>query len=422
MKNALKSLTRMKFMSVLIILQLSIGLSMLNSISSIIQDNAIKKQRFDKLVDFERGYMTRIIPKDFNSESRSDSDTIFNRYNKINDIYNEFYSYKKQGFIDSYKIVFPVFFDISEIDKYIPKEFVSGPGDKTAPHRAKIIINDEFLNQYNFNVIEGRSLDDNDFNIDSTDLIPILIGIGYKDKVKVGDIGTADLYTYSNELIKAKFKVVGIMERNSIPSIVTKSNYMESIVYSDYSIVIPSTNSLLFLSNSVALGDQGAYIETNNIDAFENILNSDLEETNMTSRIQSLKEDYEGIMEELKRKVIKSVTLGITLTFLSIIGITSVLLGELNKRKKEFGIRLASGAKLFDICKEITFEIMFMMIFSSILSMILMKIGTSDQNNFISPYLILINIAIVAILTLIISLIPVLKIKKMNIIELVRGK
>lgn len=423
MRNALKSLCRMKFLAFLIILQLSLGLSMLNSTTALIQDTTTKKQNFDRLFDFKRTYIVRIAPSK-NEEINPQSIDSLKKYISSNKFYSNFEEFKKLGLIDSYSILFPTFLQIDDLDKFIPEEFRTA-NEKTMIHRAKIIVNEDFIKRKGINIIKGRELTSNDFT-GNNDTIPILIGNAYKNNIEIGTILPVSLITsIENEKINLKeinFKVVGIMEHNSLPSIITKSNYMENIVYSDYSVVIPSIESIFDLSAGIALVDQGAYIETNNIENLINTLNSELKDINMTTDIISLKDDYEGILEDLTRNIMNSVTLGSTLTFLSIIGITAVLLGELKRRKKEFGVRLASGATIKILCKEITYEIMFMMIFSSILSLLINWISTIGKDNFINIYLILSNILIISILTFIISIIPVLQLRKMTIIELVRGK
>ncbi|MGL6184388.1 MAG: FtsX-like permease family protein [Clostridium chrysemydis] len=419
MKNALKSITRMKFLFFLIILQLSIGLYMVNSATAIIQDNTLKKKNFDKLFNFNNTYVARIIPENYGPNITTD-------YNKVNEFYKRLGDFKKQGLISRYSIVFPMLFEIPGIDKFLPEEFKVAT-EKTAIHRAKILVNNEFINNYDIKVVQGRTLNENDFNLNWNEVeIPILIGNAYVDKLNVGDIVTSNLrYKFNeakNSMIKVKFKVVGIMEHNSIPTILAKSDFLENVVYSDYTVVIPSINDFFMLSPGVALGDQGVYIESNNIEEFERAISSELDSENMKINLYSLKSDYDGIMKELSKNIINSVLLGFTLLLLSLIGITVILLGELQRRKREFGIRLGCGATLSDLCKEIIFEVMYMMIFSSILSVVLMCLRNIGKNNFMSYQLVLVNIILITIFTFIISIIPVLKIKKMNVVELIRGK
>ena len=52
---------------------------------------------------------------------------------------------------------------------------------------------------------------------------------------------------------------------------------------------------------------------------------------------------------------------------LAIIGITTAILGELKQRRKEFGIRMACGASIKDISKEIIIKVLILSFISAIL-------------------------------------------------------
>lgn len=417
MKNVFKSLKRMRGLMFLIIIQLALGLAMLNSSTAIIEEVSAKKSGFEKIFDAERTYAMRmnivIEKEDYDLEG----------YNRINDLYPKIMELKESNILESCKIVFPFMLNIEGVDDHIPSKYrdVNGLNSNVA----KVLVNSDFIEDYKLNILDGRSLNKDDFNWSGTGNIPILIGSGYKDNIKVGDVFKCELpkLERSGEVTdyKFNFEVVGIIDRNSIPVIFAKERFFESVEYSDYTVVVPTNSQLLHCSYGFAIADQCGFVTTNNIEELKASM-SKIGGDRFDTTFINLKDDYDGAMELLTSDVINSVILGVALTFLSVIGITAVLIGELKKRRKEMGMKLSCGATISILCKEMVGEILIMLVSSSILSIGLMFAFIKGGESIITPTLIGVNILAVIILTALISIIPVLSIRKMNIVDLVRGK
>jgi putative ABC transport system permease protein len=99
-------------------------------------------------------------------------------------------------------------------------------------------------------------------------------------------------------------------------------------------------------------------------------------------------------------------------------GVSSVMIGEINKRKKEFGIRITQGATLNTVSKEIFFEILLMSVFAGIVSLILIFLTDS---NLLTIKIILKNLLTVIVIVSLISIIPILSLRRFNPIDLVKG-
>ena len=96
------------------------------------------------------------------------------------------------------------------------------------------------------------------------------------------------------------------------------------------------------------------------------------------------------------------------------VGTSCIILGQLNKRKREFGIKIAMGATLKDISRDIIIEILCIVIAASIISLFLnLKVG-------IGINILILNLCLVTVMTILISIFPVREIKKMNVVELVK--
>jgi putative ABC transport system permease protein len=129
-------------------------------------------------------------------------------------------------------------------------------------------------------------------------------------------------------------------------------------------------------------------------------------------------------MYNLKNDTTNTLILGIVLTLISTIGIISIIVGSLHKRKKEFGIRICLGATTTTLCKEVFLEISIMSLSALALSYVILYFKTNIKT-IISMFNILqlsVNILIILTLTVIISIAPILIIRKMEPVELLKSK
>lgn len=257
--------------------------------------------------------------------------------------------------------------------------------------------------------------------------IPILLGNEFEKTQKLGDTFKIK---YFSEAVRAgdfdaklkedflTFEVVGFLERNAIAI----SNgpielFAQTLLYSDGIKVIPSVENFIGYdamgesANAAIFLERGIGVKE---DELVKILNEKLKKYNLYANLFSLSATT-TVIESYERDVKSSLALGFLLLVISIIGTSCIMLGQLNKRKKEFGIKIAMGATLNEIAKEIFLEVLVMVIIASIISLILnIKIG-------VGLTLIGINLVFVAIISILIAIIPVKEIKKMNVVELVKG-
>ncbi len=308
----------------------------------------------------------------------------------------------------------------------MPKKYENIPDYEQGMYIGEILINENFLNHYNFTISSGRNLKAEDFKKDyKKENIPILLGNEFEKTQKLGD--TFKIKYFSEAVRKddfnvnlkedfLTFEVVGFLERNAIPI----SNgpielFAQTLLYSDGIKVIPSVENFIGYD---ALGESTSaiFLERGTLkeDELVKILNEKLKKYNLYANLFSLS-DTTAVIESYERDVKSSLALGFLLLVISIIGTSCIMLGQLNKRKKEFGIKIAMGATLNEIAKEIFLEVLVMVIIASIISLILnIKIG-------VGLTLIGINLVFVAIISILIAIIPVKEIKKMNVVELVKG-
>ncbi|MEG1482443.1 ABC transporter permease [Clostridium sp.] len=430
MYNAIRSLKSKKFIAFLMVIQLSYGLTILNKVYSLVGIEENKVNNFKSMVDGQNNYLVEV---------GNDSPDIYEYYDELDGIYAEM---EKLDFVKKTYEVFPFGTRFNELDKHNEGKYDHLPfGDL---YYAKILIDKNFHNKYDFKVVEGRTFEDDDFNKDyKKETIPILVGNEFLGNVNLGDI--YEITDYSSvkkdalgkkeiELIKGKvkFEIVGFLDKEAIPITTTKMNNIASqIIYSDAITIIPAVKDFLGFGTGVALGDMGAYVECyenlieNTVkEKMDNFINEYIKEHNLDVELQSnvknIDSENKSISTFLENNSTNSKILGYTLVFLSVIGIAATILGDIKNRRKEFGIKLSQGASLKILCKELVFEVILLVLLSIIIStaFIVSKYGFSGMN----IKLIVGNIIELFIVTLIISVLPILTIRKMNVIDLLRGR
>lgn len=443
MLNSLKSLKRMKLMAFLIMLQLAIGLSLLNSTAIIIDENNKKMSYFEKLFNFENTYMINIVrsyDENLEIQEESEVDSVKRIKRELDTLYKfnqELDVLKDKSIIIDKNIYFcsstPI---IEEIDK-IQTKYSDLSGGQREDYTAKINVNYDFIDRYNLKISKGRGFKKDDFNINyKTESIPIIMGEEYDKHVKIGDkfkglVNTGELIDENSNLkfniAEVTYEVIGFYAHNGIPAVRITNEIIRNMKYSDAFVIIPTIKDLAYLNEATCISDGGLFLEIsdyNYLSYIENKFKNDLDKINLNIKFKALNEEFLEYKKTLIKDVINSLLLGATLIFLSIVGITSVLLGELNKRKKEFGIRIASGATITTLCKEIILENLWLVSFSAIISFMILGIKSIaiQGENIIRVNVLVVDIFIIVFLTLIISIIPIIRIKKMNPVELLRGK
>lgn len=441
MKNAFKSIKRMKFMAFLIIFQLAISFMLLNSSSELLEINQTKLNGFERLMNHEKSYLVRIADENLrksNYSSKEDKDMFAleqQRFYLKNSVLEDLEKYKEQGKIENLYMNFPIPSMVNE--KYLND-------NASVDNMAGMLVNYDFINNYNLSIVEGRGFNKEDFNIDyRKEPIPIIIGKDFSEKVKIGQVvgftkstfeyllsdgkdKTKENWVNSNGIlnsteVEVKFKVIGFYDNNAIPLMFTKTTFIEQVKFSNAYTIVPCIKDLIIFNEGVILNDYGAYIEVNSkedLDYVKNELEPKLKENHLSIVTEvNFKDEYDKFYETMARDVLKSTLLGGVLMFLSIIGITCVLLGELNDRKKEFGIRIACGATTKILCKEMLMEIVIMIGISSIVSLAYRVLSKTLSLN-----MALSNIGVMGLVVVIISIAPILRIRKMKPIDLVRGK
>lgn len=293
-----------------------------------------------------------------------------------------------------------------------------------------INIDLNFVNNFNFKIDSGRYFSKEDFEVDRESPTPIVLGNQYKNFFKLDD-----LIEYKNQYggDVRKLKVVGFLDKNSI--FISDDN---SINLDSY-LIYP----LKSIKNIISLDSENP--EYNNMMNFlqvrlfrESLINSEgkssiLDEINLIIKensllnliyVKDLSESQINLINEFKSSVLDQI-IGITLSFIFVtLGLIFNSLNKIKSQYKEFGIHICYGCSIKDIFFRIILEFIFLSLLSfisSIIFIIAYKLFGSNEIEYIINYKSLIIIFIISLFWgLIISVPSAIKIKSMEITNLVR--
>ncbi len=288
-----------------------------------------------------------------------------------------------------------------------------------------VFMDNEMYNMVKINIKSGRGLREDDFNLDKNLEIPIIVGENISKYYKPGDVIFEQNDTTGRVL--TKYKVVGVLKQGQmfIGGDATLSSL--EVKNMDDAILIPFSkedNSLddYFIRYGVNCSYKirsGANVSQviDNIDKKCNDLNLTLKSVKYTDEIKEINNlSNEGIFY--------NAFLAIMLTFFSLLGVISSVMLSILKNKEEYGIRMAVGATTKDISKGIVLEMIVIFILTIIIAntiMILFPQLLAIQITEKSDYLVfLLSCVIVFVIALIASIIPIKRIDKLDVRDLLR--
>lgn len=419
MYNAFKSLRRFKLLTILIVIQLALGISLLDNVAMQLMGEVNKSSVYTKMFNIDNTYMLR-IRDDIDKEHGPGDD----REEISKNICNDIYELKKNRKV---KDIFSCYNHIQVIKEL--KEKSQRKEDNNSFGLEKYFITLEidknFFEHYKLSIDEGSTFNDGDFNLSTyTDVIPIIVGSDYKENVKVGDEFTQRYTSWRGDDRDIKYKVIGILNENSIVTFLARNEFFNAVTYSNSVVISPTKDTFPV---SMAMWDIGIFIETdhvNNIEKVSEEIDKIIKENDPTNKygfekkIISLKKDMGAINLTLENDINIAILLGVILSILAIIGISTIILGELKHRKTEFGIRLAAGASIRDIAKEVVYKVIILSTLSVVVSFFYVGFTTGEYTVGIKLWLF--NIGLIVLFTLLISIIPILTLKKFNVVELLK--
>ena len=432
MYNAFRSLGGFKLLTLLVIIQLALGISLLDNVAMQLMGVINKRDVYTEMFDVNNTYMIRVRNAvswgGNNSAELLDEGTEELASEKAEELTKEIckdiYDLKDKRII---KYVFSCYNYSGVIADLYDKSPLEQSKKDMGPNSYLVTlqIDKNFYEHYELKIEEGRTFSEEDFNLDyRKDIIPIVVGNDYKDIVNVGDVLLQEWQSYEGDTVKIKYKVIGFLETNSIVSFLARNELFNAITYTNSIVIQPAIDTFPV---SMAMQDIGIFLETgygNDITKVQEEINDVIRKYDPDNKYGfylhtvSLREDMGAIKASLVNDINIAILLGGVLILLAIIGITTAILGELKQRRKEFGIRMACGASIKDISKEIIIKVLILSFISAILGFL--YVGYTVGEYTLGLGITLLNISLVAFFTIAISVVPVISLKKYDVVKLLR--
>jgi putative ABC transport system permease protein len=277
-----------------------------------------------------------------------------------------------------------------------------------------IYIDKNFFNYFkSMNISSGRNFTEEDFSKNNGELIPIIISEDLKNIMPI------------NSVIIGKLKVVGILKNNNNLFYDNTGSIYTGVTQKERTIIVPINYNNKSNREAITYGIlNNTMITLKNSSLSEEYINKI--KTNISNispiafDIYKVKDKKAEYINSIKTPIVMSISFAAILIIFSFFGIMSIILTSLIRRKKEFGIKLAIGWTFKDICSQVIIEIFLLGIVSYfiavILSLVSMQGGLYDLD--LATYLP--TLIIVVVLDIMYSIMPIAKIRKMKIVELIK--
>ncbi|WP_297518764.1 ABC transporter permease [uncultured Clostridium sp.] len=404
------SLKKNIFLNIILIFQLALGIYAIYN--SIILGTDIKNESQDISKYFNNGdvYNLRINNSDMIYELEK------NELKKIDDFYNELDNINGISILYNQRLpinisVFEGYQNLSEFDG----TFNEG-GEKKFQAQT-IFLSPNFFEIFDLKVSDGESLIENKIVNSNEDSNLFLVG---KNFAKEFPIGSTIEHEWNEDNKPTRGKVVGILEENQkIPYSIFFNgkeyvNLDNTIVALDSQLDIKGRvegragNNLIFFDENLK-DEKILEIKKQIVDEFKKFnLN-----VGVIDGSKVLNSELNISKQKLEIYNMMSIVILITVSITFIIS----LLNSIEKRKKEFGIYVLNGARLKDIAMIIFAEIIFMV--GSAYLVFNLYLQTLDIH--INGILVIFIGLLLLIYSLVTMLIPLRKIFKYSIQELVKG-
>lgn len=390
-KNVKQSIKKNKFFTILIIIQLVITILFINntlfSLGNVISN--INNFNFNFKDDTKYFSISdNMDDPDIEKSFFEDKESLYNLKSFYNDIKNS----------KEYRYLINIFQPIEIINFKGSKEFLYSfergstendifeSNNKKYSRVKNVMVNNNSINEFSFNIKKGRSFNANDFIMNSyEDTIPILIGSDLSKYYNVGDILNGWLY-FDN----LKFKVVGVLDENSY----TLSNEGDIEYLNDY-VITPSFEINFESKNKNDYESQVIYYINKVSGLIATEKNTSI--SNFLTYIDSLRLKYDicefdliGINKH-SINLLKSVSeqnlnnnifISTTMILFSTVSLICIFTCKINKNKYIYGVYLLNGASKKNILTFIISEIFLIYFLSLIISFVLNKVIFFEIVNF----------------------------------------
>jgi|GEM_PF-6258335 len=288
-----------------------------------------------------------------------------------------------------------------------------------------VFIDDDMYNMVKIDIAYGRAFTSADFNLNRGLEIPVIIGQDLSKYYKIDDVIAEGRDT--QDRILSKYKIVGILKKGQM--FMGGDSTLSSLQVKgiDNTILIPFSREDSAIDDFlVRFGINCSYRIKNDADVSRVMNDVDKKCSELNLSLKSIR--YTDEIKEINRLsnegIFYNVFLAIMLTFFSLLGVISSVMLSILKNREEYGIRMAVGARPKDISKGIFLEMLVIFIATILIANLIMIIFPkllATQLSQKSDYLVfVISSIIIFAVAQIASIIPVKRINKLDVSDLLR--
>lgn len=259
----------------------------------------------------------------------------------------------------------------------------------------------------------GKNFSEEDFNKSEKDIVPIIISEDLKKHLPLG------------QLFQGKYQVIGVLKNNNKLFYDNNGSLYLGVTQKENTIIIPinykNKNNRRWVATSFMGNAMITLKNTNLTNQYIKKINSVLATlVPIPLKVTKVIDDKAIFINLIKGGIIATVSISVLLIIYSFFGILGIILTSLIRRKKEFGVKLSFGWTFRDICLQVSSEIFLIVICSYITAMVLSLLLLKNEMYKLSIYTYGFVLLLVLLFTVIYSILPISKIRKMNIVELIK--
>lgn len=286
------------------------------------------------------------------------------------------------------------------------------------------ILNNDSIEMSNLTLQEG-TMKPLESDIHSFENIPVVVSAAMKDQYKIGK--TYQLYyinAHTDEYEKIEIKVVGIMA----PSVLFwpgGSTYISENIINNKEFILAPQFKEFELALSYAYNSLIQLPEHKTSGANLEQIKLVFEHNGLDLQYTTLQDEIDSYNEGRKVVIISTITFAAILLVLSLLGSIGAILTSISTRYKEFGIYYSLGFTKNNMIRLVYGEIIIVFGVSFILATVICKIlfATLFVNEALTMNFSVIAIAFVIMIICIIlsTIMPFIKLKKIEPIEMIKG-
>lgn len=414
MKNALKSLSKMKFITLLIVIQFSAGLYLINTANISKVEEEKLRINLERFFDFNDVMLINV--KTYSEEMELDT----TNYIKTLKVYEEIKKMKKEGIIDEHYSYYGMGINpiVAKLyDEYtLPEKYKDMSLQELAKFGVEVMMDKNIYDKYNIKISKGRGFNEEDFEVQGKkENIPLIVGMEYKESISLGDIITRkipDLNSNEEDAFQeVEFEIIGFYEEDDL-LVLKDYNPISGMYITNFGAIMPIVNDIAWIDTATLIAQYGVFIEVKNkgkVPDIEKRLNKICKIDGFAIEKYTFEDEYNRGIEILSNRKTTSILLGIVVIILSSIGVSTIMIGRINSRKKEISIKIACGAKLKNIMIEMIIESTIICLTSFIISQIFIFI---NYGNYIGWNEVIKNLVVTGMIVVLITVMPLVNLNK----------